>query len=63
MTLLDSASPQRIQSGKSAAVRQLNAFINEVNAMIKSGRLAVGMGQGLIHQVERILSTLVFEPA
>ena len=51
-------SRPRISKVKTAALQQLNAFVNEVNAFINSGRLGLAQGQALIEVVKTILATL-----
>ena len=41
-----------------AATNQLNAFINQVTALVRAGRLPAGDGQGLIDAANRIIAAI-----
>jgi hypothetical protein len=55
---LDAAVRQIDRGNASAAINQLGAFINQVNALIRSGRLSPGEGQGLIGAADKIIGNL-----
>lgn len=40
------------------ATNQLNAFINQVNAMVHSGALSAAQGQGLIDAANQIIAAI-----
>ena len=53
---LEAAITQLDQGNTRAAIRQLNAFISQVNGLIKGGSLTVEQGQTLIHAVNEVMN-------
>jgi len=58
MTELQAAIQQMNQGNPKAAINQLRAFINEVGALMKSGRLVIGQGQPLIDAANDVISRI-----
>jgi hypothetical protein len=55
---LDAASASLGRGNPRAAGNQLRAFVNQVQALVRSGRLSQGAGGGLIEQSGRIIAAL-----
>ena len=58
LATLSAAVRQMQRDNNTAAVEQLNAFLNQVTAAVQSGRLAANEGQLLRAAVERIEAVL-----
>jgi probable HAF family extracellular repeat protein len=55
---LEAANRQCERGNETAARHQIQAFINQVNAMIDSGRIDASTGQALIDDAEALLASL-----
>ena len=55
---LQAAIGQLDRGNTTAATNQLNAFINDVNALVRAGRLPAVSGQGLIDAANRIITAV-----
>lgn len=55
---LQAAIGQLDRGNTSAATNQLNAFINQVNALMRAGRLPASSGQDLIDAAQRIITAI-----
>ena len=58
MAKLDAAIKQLERGNVATAINQLEAFVNQVNAMISSGVLSPEEGQPLIDAADAILAAL-----
>jgi hypothetical protein len=55
---LDAAIASLGRGNQNAATNQLNAFINQVNALVKAGRLPARDGQVLIDAANQIIRAI-----